>query len=133
MAVLQPFRARPSGFPKPDPETPGLAKAIKPLGTKPPSATGAVRPGAVPGMQAAPGRPESNIGRYLIKPTDKSDTGYEMLNTTPQAVSQAEQQYLKQYQLPPALQPKYLRKPEVMERSRAKEISKGWIRPRSRI
>jgi len=84
-------------------------------------------------MQAAPGRPESNIGKYLIKPTDKSDTGYEMLNTTPAAVSQAEAKFLKQYELPPALQPKYLRKPEVMERGRTKAISKGWIKPRNQV
>lgn len=118
MAVLQPYRAAPTG-PRPPKEGSSPLPVLK--------------PGKLPGFKAAPGRPESNVGQYLIKPTDKSDTGFEMLNTTPQSVTEAEQKFLKMYELPPALQPKYLRKPEVMERGRSKEISKGWIKPRSQV
>ena len=92
------------------------------------------KPGALPdSYKAAPGRPESNVGRYLIKPTDKSDTGFEVLNADPTIIGQAHERYLKQYELPPALQPKYLRRPEVLDRSRRKEISKGWIKPRNQV
>jgi hypothetical protein len=34
--------------------------------------------------------------------------------------------------LPPALQPKYLRKPQPLEGQRQKAISRGWRNPRSR-
>jgi hypothetical protein len=120
--------------PKATPTAAALAQQLpKPL--KPPktSVKPGTTPGSVPGFKAAPGRPESNIGKYLIKPTDKSRTGYEMLNTEPQIIEQTHERYLKQFELPPALQPKYLRKPEVLERQRTKEISKGWIKPRSQV
>src|SRR5262245_33314132 len=114
LAKLTPFK----GVTKSQP----AAAAAKPL-----------KPGTVSGFKAGVGRPESNVGKYLVKPTDKSKTGYEMLNTDPAAVSQAEEKFLKNYELPPALQPKYLRKPEIMETARRKEISKGWIKPRSQV
>lgn len=108
-----------------------LTPKTKPAATHVPAHTLPTKPGSVPGFKAAPGRPEANIGKYLIKPTDKSDTGHEMLNTEPEIISQTHERYLKQFELPPALQPKYLRKPEVMDIARRKEISKGWVKPRS--
>lgn len=84
---------------------------------------------------APPGRPPSNVGKYLIRPTAEADTGWEMINSDPNILAQVHRKYLKAGQLPPALQPKYLRKPEVMEggpTGRATNISKGWRKPRSR-
>ena len=83
--------------------------------------------------KAAPGRPKSNLGKYLVKPVgpDRSKTGFEMLERTPAAIQQAKDFYLKVGELPPALQPQYIREPEVMARQRAKNISKGWVKPRS--
>lgn len=114
-----------------------LTPKTKPAATQvpayqPPTKPG-ITPGSVPGFKAAPGRPQTNVGSYLIKPTDKSRTGHEFLNTEPQIIEQAHERYLKQFELPPALQPKYLRKPEVMETQRRKEISKGWVKPRSQV
>jgi hypothetical protein len=88
-------------------------------------------PQEVPLSNAGPGRPVSNIGRYLIKPIDDQDTGFEVLNSEPRILTQVNQQYLRQGHLPPALQPKYLRKPEVMEKQRTQAISKGFRKPRS--
>lgn len=83
--------------------------------------------------KAAPGRPKSNLGSYLIKPIgpDRSKTGFEMLEKTPAAVKAAKEKYLQKYELPPTLQPQYLREPEVQARQRGKQISKGWVKPRS--
>ena len=108
---------------------------IKPLTpkTKPAATQVPTSPGSIPGFKAAPGRPPSNIGKYLIKPTDKDKSGHEMLNTEPEIISQTHERYLKQFELPPALQPKYLRKPEVIENQRRKEISKGWVKPRNQV
>lgn len=89
------------------------------------SAAGALGP-------ASPGRPVSNIGKYLIKPTAEVNTGWEMINADPNVLKTVHQKYLKGAMLPPALQPKYLRKPQVMDTNRAKAISKGWNKPRSR-
>ena len=85
------------------------------------------------GTKAAPGRPKSNVGKYLIKPVgpDRSKTGFEMLEHTPAAIKAAKENYLKKYELPPALQPQYIREPEIQARQRAKQISKGWVKPRS--
>ena len=82
----------------------------------------------------AVGRPKSNIGSYLIKPIgpNRSKTGFEMLEKTPVAIRAAKEVYLKNGELPPALQPQYIREPEVQARQRAKQISKGWVKPRSR-
>lgn len=80
---------------------------------------------------APPGRPISNIGRYLLKPTSEVDSGFEMINTDPNVLAQVHKRYLKAFELPPALQPKYLRKPEVLDKARANSISKGWRKPRS--
>jgi hypothetical protein len=99
-----------------NPRPPGVAAA--------PAAS--VRPGG------APGRPVSNIGKYLIKPTAEMDTGFELINADPNVLKEVHQKYLKAGQLPPSLQPKFLRKPEVMEAGRSKAISRGWRKPRSR-
>lgn len=86
------------------------------------------------GTKAAPGRPKSNVGQYLIKPVgpNRSKTGYEMIERTPQAIKKTQETYLKIGELPPALQPKYIREPEIQRNARAKAISKGWVKPRSR-
>jgi hypothetical protein len=110
-----------------------LTPKTKPAATKVSVAQPSTTPGKVPGFKAAPGRPESNIGKYLVKPTDKDRSGHEMLNTEPEVISQTHERYLKAFELPPALQPKYLRMPEVMENQRRKEISKGWVKPRSQV
>jgi len=104
---------------------------LKPV--KPMQPTPGLKLGKVPAFKPAAGRPASNIGQYLIKPTPESKTGYEMLNTTPQVLDQAKEKYMEKWELPPALQPKYLRKPEVMETQRKKHISKGFVKPRSRM
>jgi hypothetical protein len=78
------------------------------------------------------GRPVSNLGDYILKPTASAPSGTEMLNTEADIIGQVQNQYLKAFQLPPALQPKYLRKPEVLDNQRANAISKGWRKPRSR-
>lgn len=84
--------------------------------------------------KAAPGRPKSNVGKYLIKPVgpNRSHTGFEMLEKTPEAIKQAKEHYIDKHELPPALQPQYIREPEIQARQRAKSISKGWVKPRSR-
>jgi hypothetical protein len=87
---------------------------------------------AVPGFKAAPGRPHSNVGQYLIKPTIEDKSGFEMINDTPDVLDRVKES-LRKFELPTALQPKYLRKPEVMENQRKKAISKGFVKPRSRI
>jgi hypothetical protein len=92
----------------------------------------AVTTTTLPVGNAPAGRPPSNLGNYLIKPTPETDTGFEMVNDKPDLVNQVHEKYLKAFQLPPALQPKYLRKPEVMESQRSKSISRGWRKPRSR-
>jgi hypothetical protein len=120
MAQIEPLK------PKAQPKAIELPKPLKP-------SKAASTPGGVSGFKAAPGRPASNIGNYLIKPTDKARTGFEMLNADPTIIAQAHERYLKAYELPPALQPKYLRMPEVMENQRRKEISKGWVKPRSQV
>ena len=98
------------------------------MGPSSPMARGGLSP-------APPGRPVSNVGKYLIKPTPADASGWEMINADPDVLKQVHQKYLKAGQLPPALQPKYLRKPEVLENGptgRATNISKGWRKPRSR-
>lgn len=83
--------------------------------------------------KAAPGRPKSNIGKYIVKPVgpNRSKTGFEMLEKTPAAIQAAKDNYLSKHELPPSLQPQYIREPEIQARQRAKSISKGWVKPRS--
>ena len=77
------------------------------------------------------GRPISNIGKYLVKPVADVNSGFEMINTDPNVLKRVHEQYLKKGELPPALQPKYLRKPEVLDKNRSNSISRGWHKPRS--
>lgn len=81
---------------------------------------------------APPGRPKVNTRPFIIKPTDRFVSGYEYLNTVPAPLKAAAEKYLKNHELPPALAPKYLRKPAVMDEQRKDAISKGWRKPRSR-
>ena len=100
----------------------------------PPKAAGVISPtaeGKWAAGSAPRGRPVSNIGAYLIKPTADSPTGFEMLNDSPDLLKSVQDRYLKAFQLPPSLQPKYLRKPEVMDKQRSQAISKGFRNPRS--
>jgi len=77
------------------------------------------------------GRPKSNIGNYLIKPSANALTGFEMLNETPDIIDQVHKNYLKAQELPPHLQPVRFHSP-VVEHNRALAISRGWRKPRSR-
>lgn len=78
------------------------------------------------------GRPKKNIKPFILKPTDRLPSGSEYLNTMPAVIKAAHQSYLDMHKLPPALAPSYIRRPEVQENRRAKAISKGFMRPRSR-
>jgi hypothetical protein len=81
---------------------------------------------------AAPvGRPQSNIGKYLIKPTPTSITGYEMLNETPDVLDKVHQQFMQKFELPTHLRPTRYLSPEL-EHGRGLAISKGFRAPRSR-
>lgn len=77
------------------------------------------------------GRPKSNIGNYLIKPSATALSGYEMLNSTPDVLDAVNAKYLKAQELPPHLQPVRFQSP-TLERGRALAISRGWRKPRSR-
>lgn len=92
---------------------------------------------------APAGRPPSNLGNYLIKPTPDSDTGFEMLNDKPQLLKDVHQKFLKLKQLPYGLRPtglqkptdaapKYTDRPDVLETNRGKGISRGFRDPRGR-
>lgn len=119
----KPYKApKPPTMPKPP--TPKVTVAPRPNAP-------AARSKEIPLGRAGPGRPPSNLGQYLIKPVDDQNTGFEMLNSEPKIIGQVNQQYMRKGQLPPSLQPKYLRKPEVMEKGRAAAISKGFRKPRS--
>jgi hypothetical protein len=77
------------------------------------------------------GRPKSNIGSYLIKPSATALSGYEMLNDSPDVLDAVNQKYLKAQELPPHLQPVRFHSP-IVEHGRAMAISRGWRKPRSR-
>ena len=89
-----------------------------------------MKPAKIPGFKAAPGRPAKNVGEYLIKPVAGEKTGFEVLNAEPNILERTKE-HLAKFELPPALQPKYLRKPEVLDKQRGLNISKGWRKPRS--
>jgi hypothetical protein len=59
-------------------------------------------------------------------------SGVEYINTMPMVLQRVHSEYLKKFSLPPALQPSYIRRPEIMEQRRSKAISKGWRNPRGR-
>jgi hypothetical protein len=77
------------------------------------------------------GRPKSNIGNYLIKPSANALSGYEMLNDSPDVLDQVHAKYLQAQELPPHLQPVRFQSP-IVEHGRALAISRGWRKPRSR-
>jgi hypothetical protein len=86
---------------------------------------------------AGPGRPPTNLGNYLIRPTAESDTGYEMLNDQPKLLDEVEKKFLKIKQLPPGLaptklvNPQYTKRPQALEAGRKRAISRGFRKPRS--
>lgn len=91
-------------------------------------------PQATSGPQLEPnpvGRPKSNIGNYLIKPSATALSGYEMLNDSPDVLDSVNRKYLKAQELPPHLQPVRFHSP-TLEHGRALAISRGWRKPRSR-
>jgi hypothetical protein len=85
----------------------------------------------VPGGNAPPGRPPSNLGKYLVKPTDTSITGYEMLNDDPTVLDQVHEKFTKQFELPTHLRPTRFLAP-TLEHGRSLNISRGFRNPRSR-
>ncbi len=85
----------------------------------------------VPGDGARLGRPPTNLGKYLIKPTDTSIEGYEMLNSDPTVIDQVNQKFMKRFELPTNLRPTRFLAP-TLEHGRALSISKGFRAPRSR-
>jgi hypothetical protein len=89
---------------------------------------------AITPMKAAPGRPVTNTQKFAVKPIgpNRSKTGFEMANTTPEAIQMAKEHYLTQGVLPPSMAPN-IGKPEVQRVAKAKAVSKGFIKPRSRI
>jgi hypothetical protein len=78
-----------------------------------------------------PGRPPSNLGKYLIKPTDTSITGYEMLNQQPDLLDDVHKKFLQKFELPTHLRPTRFLSPEL-EHGRSTNISRGFRKPRSR-
>ncbi len=91
----------------------------------------ATHPGKITGFSAARGRPRTNIGSYLLRPNSDVDSGFQMLNDTPEHIQMAKEHYLKVGELPPALQPTYLRRPEVLQKKTNQSISKGFHKPKS--
>lgn len=85
---------------------------------------------AAPGPPS-PGRPPSNIGKYLIKPTDTTMTGFEMLNDTPDLLDSVHKKFMQKFELPTHLRPTRFLSPEL-EHGRGVSISKGFRAPRSR-
>lgn len=83
------------------------------------------------GFKAAPGRPHSNVGKYVLRPTDRGNTGFDVLNVTPQVMQDVKTKYLTGYELPPGLRPKGLQQPSVLAKQKAAAISKGFVKPKS--
>jgi hypothetical protein len=88
-------------------------------------------PKVADGYKAAPGRPPSNLGKYLVKPTDTTTTGYEMLNESPDLLDQVNTKFLEKFELPTHLRPTRFLSPEL-EHGRSMSISRGFRAPRSR-
>jgi hypothetical protein len=86
---------------------------------------------AVANDAAPTGRPPSNIGKYLVKPTDTTLTGYEMLNETPDLLESVNKKFMEKYELPTHLRPTRFLSPHL-EHGRGLAISKGFRAPRSR-
>lgn len=86
---------------------------------------------AVPVGNVTTGRPPSNIGKYLVKPTDTTVTGFEMLNDNPDLLDSVHKKFIEKYELPTHLRPTRFLSPEL-EHGRGVAISKGFRAPRSR-
>lgn len=86
---------------------------------------------SLPVGSAPAGRPPSNLGKYLVKPTDNTITGYEMLNDTPDLLDAVHTKFLEKFELPTHLRPTRFLSPEL-EHGRGVAISKGFRAPRSR-
>ena len=89
-----------------------------------------------PGPEQSPGsapagRPQTNIGKYLVKPTDTTVTGYEMLNETPDLLDTVHKKFIEKFELPTHLRPTRFLSPEL-EHGRSLNISRGWRKPRGR-
>lgn len=120
----------------PGPKSPQMASGMYPDKTQRGTSSGGA---ATPGGAQSPllgepnptGRPPSNLGKYLIKPSATALTGFEMLNETPDLLDQVHKKYLKAAELPPHLQPVRFQSP-TLEHNRALNISRGWRKPRSR-
>ena len=121
----------------PGPKSPKMSSGMYPEKTqRGTSSGGAATPGGVRSpivaeAGASVGRPKSNLGQYLIKPSANTLTGYEMLNDNPDVIDQVHQKFLKAFELPPHLQPVRFRSP-TLEHGRSLAISRGWRKPRSR-
>jgi hypothetical protein len=107
------------------PNLPGLMGGAQPPVRK------MVTPSSEPPTTPSPGRPKSNLGKYLIKPTDTTITGYEMLNDTPDLLDQVHSKFLEKFELPTHLRPTRFLSPEL-EHSRGLAISRGFRAQRSR-
>lgn len=111
------------------------------MNSKSPVASGKGTKGATPTVQpkeagqvgntSPTGRPKSNLGQYLIKPTDTTTTGYEMLNDNPDLLDQVHTKFIEKFELPTHLRPTRFLSPEL-EHNRGLNISRGWRQPRSR-
>jgi hypothetical protein len=106
------------GSPKP------VVHPVKPIAGPSPART-------LPGGSASPGRPPTNLGKYLVKPTDTTVEGYEMLNDSPDLLAQVNAKFMKRFELPIHLRPTRFLSPEL-DHGRAMAISRGWRAPRSR-
>lgn len=103
---------------------PATSKAVStPTTMQPSEPAQAGNPGA--------GRPKSNLADYLVKPTDTTTTGFEMLNENPDVLDQVHKKFVEKFELPTHLRPTRFLSP-ALEHTRALNISRGWRRPRSR-
>jgi len=120
----------------PGPKSPTMSSGMWPdkssqRGTSPGGATtpgGARTP--LMGEPNPVGRPPSNLGKYLIKPSPNTISGFEMLNESPDVVDQVHKKFLAAYELPTHLRPVRFLSP-TLEKGRSTNISRGWRRPRS--
>lgn len=77
---------------------------------------------------AAAGRPKSR-GKFALRPVDKNQAGFEMLNTAPAVLQSVHRQYMAKGELPPGFRtPNTLPRPLQDRKNRA--ISQGFAKPR---
>ena len=70
----------------------------------------------------------------MLRSTDRLASGWTFLNDTPAPIQAAMDKYISKGQLPPGLAPKHVTgvKPQITEKHRAAQISKGWKNPTKR-